>query len=57
MPERFNRRSNHFALFKTAMVGALRKAMPYVAPVGSWLMVIAGSYIVFYWLSLGGLLD
>ena len=45
------------ALFKTAMVGALRKAMPYVAPVGSWLMVIAGSYIVFYWLSIGGLLD
>ena len=45
------------ALFKGAMVGALRKAMPYVAPVGSWLMVIAGSYIVFYWLSIGGLLD
>ena len=45
------------ALFKTAMVGALRKVMPYVAPVGSWLMVIAGAYIVFYWLSIGGLLD
>lgn len=45
------------ALFKTAMVGALRKVMPYVAPVGSWLMVVAGSYIVFYWLSIGGLLD
>ena len=44
------------AFFKTAMVGALRKALPYIAPVGSWLMVIAGTYIVFYWLTIGGLL-
>ena len=44
------------AFFKTAMVGALRKALPYIQPVGSWLMVIAGTYIVFYWLTIGGLL-
>ena len=44
------------AFFKTAMVGALRKALPYIQPVGSWLMVIAGTYIVFYWLTVGGLL-
>ena len=44
------------AFFKQAMVGALRKAMPYVQPVGSWLMVVAGAYIVFYWLTIGGLL-
>jgi len=44
------------ALFKGAMVGALRKALPYIQPVGSWLMVIAGAYIVFYWLTIGGLL-
>ena len=44
------------AFFKQAMVGALRKAMPYVQPIGSWLMVIAGAYIVFYWLTIGGLL-
>ena len=44
------------AFFKTAMVGAMRKAMPYVQPVGSWLMVIAGMYIVFYWLTIGDLL-
>ena len=43
------------AFFKTAMVGGLRKAMPYVQPVGSWLMVIAGMYIVFYWLTIGDL--
>ena len=45
------------ALFKGAMVGGLRRAMPYVEPVGSWLMVLAGAYIVFYWLTIGGLLD
>jgi cytochrome c biogenesis protein CcdA len=45
------------ALFKGAMVGGMRKIMPYVQPVGIWLMIIAGSYIVFYWLTVGGLLD
>ncbi len=44
------------AFFKTAMIGGMRKAMPYVQPVGSWLMVIAGMYIVFYWLTIGDLL-
>jgi hypothetical protein len=44
------------AFFKTAMVGVLRKALPYIQPLGSWLMVIAGTYIVFYWLTIGGLL-
>ena len=43
------------AFFKQAMVGTLRKALPYVQPVGSWLMVVAGAYIVFYWLTTGGL--
>ena len=45
------------ALFKESVAGGMRKALPYVQPVGSWLMVIAGTYIVFYWLSIGGLLD
>ena len=44
------------AIFKGSMVGGLRKALPYIQPIGSWLMVIAGAYIVFYWLTLGGLL-
>ena len=43
------------ALFKGSMVRWLRKAMPYVQPVGAWLMVLAGAYIVFYWLTLGDL--
>ena len=45
------------ALFKGAMVGALRKALPYVQPVGTWMMIVAGSYIVFYWLTIGNILD
>lgn len=44
------------AVAKGAMVGAVRKALPYVQPIGAWLMVIAGAYIVFYWLTLGDLL-
>lgn len=44
------------AFFKGTMVGLLRKALPFVQPFGSWLMVIAGAYIVFYWLTIGGLL-
>ena len=44
------------AYFKTAMIGALRKALPYIQSLGAWLMVIAGTYIVFYWLTIGSLL-
>ncbi len=41
------------ALFKGTMVRWLRKAMPYVQTVGAWLMVLAGAYLVFYWLTIG----
>ena len=44
------------ALFKGAMSQAMRKAMPYVQPVGTTLMIVAGAYIVFYWLTVGDLL-
>ncbi len=44
------------ALFRGAMLTGMRKAMPYVQPVGTWLMIVAGAYIVFYWLTLGGLM-
>ena len=44
------------AFFKGTMVRMVRKALPYVQPFGSWLMVIAGTYLVFYWLTVGGLL-
>ena len=44
------------AVFKTAVVGILRRALPYMQPVSAGLMILAGSYIVFYWLTIGGLL-
>ena len=44
------------ALFKGAMVGGMRKVMPYMQSVGTWLMLIAGAYIVFYWLTIGNVL-
>ena len=44
------------AFARGAMVSALRKALPYIQPIGSWLMIVAGAYIVFYWLTIGGLL-
>ena len=44
------------AVARTILVRWLRKALPYVGVVGAWLMVVAGVYIVFYWLTLGDLL-
>ena len=44
------------AVARTVMVRWLRKALPWVGIVGAWLMVVAGTYIVFYWLTLGDLL-
>lgn len=44
------------AIFKNGMVRTMRKALPYINPIGSWLMLAAGMYIVFYWLTIGDLL-
>ena len=44
------------AFFKGAVTKLLRKALPYVEPLGAWLMVLAGSYIIFYWLTMGSIL-
>lgn len=35
------------------VVGTLRKALPYVQKVSSLLLILAGGYIVFYWISSG----
>ncbi|MQF48929.1 cytochrome c biogenesis protein CcdA [SAR202 cluster bacterium AC-647-N09_OGT_505m] len=43
------------SFFKGTLLRALRKTLPYIQPLGSWLMVVAGSYIVFYWLTIGKL--
>jgi cytochrome c biogenesis protein CcdA len=44
------------ALFKGAMLGGMRKIMPYIQPIGTWLLLVAGTYIVFYWLTIGDVL-
>lgn len=44
------------ALFEGAMVSTLRKALPYMHTAGALLLILAGAFIVYYWLTLGGLL-
>ena len=41
------------AIFKSAMVGVPRKMIPFIQPISATLMILAGSYIVYYWLTLG----
>ena len=43
------------ALFKGVMLRALRKALPYIQPVSAVMMIAAGSYVVYYWLTIGDL--
>ncbi len=43
-------------LFEGAMLGVLRKALPYMRSAGGVLLILAGAFIVYYWLTLGGLL-
>ncbi|RMF32006.1 MAG: cytochrome c biogenesis protein CcdA [Chloroflexi bacterium] len=44
------------ALFEGVLVGSLRRLVPYVERAGAVLLVGAGLYIVYYWLTLGRLL-
>lgn len=44
------------ALFQSALVNRIRQAVRYIAPVSAALLLLAGSYIVYYWLTVGGLL-
>jgi cytochrome c-type biogenesis protein len=45
------------AIFKSALLANIRGISRYVQPVSSVLLLIAGTYIVYYWLTLGGLLE
>ena len=45
------------ALFKEAIIGIMRKTLPYMQPLSAALMILAGTYIVFYWLTIGGLAE
>jgi len=44
------------ALFRDAVVTPARTAMRYVQPASAALLLLAGGYITYYWLTLGGLL-
>jgi len=43
------------ALFKTSLIGVLRRALPYFHALSAALMLLAGAYIVYYWLIEGQL--
>jgi cytochrome c-type biogenesis protein len=45
------------ALFRESMQRWLKKAMRYADPLGTAFLFIAGMYIVYYWLTIGGLLS
>lgn len=45
------------AVFKEALIGKLRRGLRYVQTVSAVLLMLAGAYIVYYWLTLGGLLE
>jgi cytochrome c-type biogenesis protein len=45
------------AIFKSALVANIRGITRYVQPASGVLLLAAGGYIVYYWLSLGGLLE
>jgi cytochrome c-type biogenesis protein len=44
------------AVFKSALALRLRRLIPYIEPVGTVALFVAGAYIVYYWLTIGGLL-
>ena len=45
------------AVFKGAVVGQIRAVTPCVERLSALLMVVAGSYIVYFWLFKGGLIN
>ncbi len=45
------------AIFRGALVTKVRRVLPYIQPISAGLLLIAGAYIVYYWLTLGELLD
>ena len=45
------------ALFKSAFIGWLRKVLPYVGTISGVMLLIVGAFIVYYWLTIGGLLE
>ena len=42
--------------FGQALVARMRKVGRFVEPIGAFLVLVTGAYVVYYWLSAGGLL-
>jgi cytochrome c-type biogenesis protein len=45
------------ALFQTALAARLRRLLRYVGTIGTVALFLAGGYLVYYWLTIGGLLN
>ena len=45
------------AVFKGAMVGGLRRMLPYVGRISAVMLLVSGAFIVYYWLTIGELLE
>jgi cytochrome c biogenesis protein CcdA len=45
------------AVFKGAMVGGLRKMLPHVAMISAVMLLVSGTFIVYYWLTIGELME
>ena len=45
------------AVFKGALVGQLRKMLPYISTISAVMLLVAGAFIVYYWLTIGELLE
>ena len=43
------------ALFKSALVGHLRRMMPYLNAISAGILILVGAYLIFYWLTEGDL--
>lgn len=44
-------------VFKGAMVGGLRRMLPFVGTTSAVMLLVSGAFIVYYWLTIGELLD
>jgi cytochrome c biogenesis protein CcdA len=45
------------AVIKGAMVGGLRKMLPHVARISAIMLLVSGTFIVYYWLTIGELME
>ncbi len=45
------------ALFKATIVTKIKRIFPYMQLISALFMILAGAYIVFYWLTIGGMSD